>query len=135
MEKNQRICEYELHHTVTAVPCIDNKGELDEWGTAMYILLDNTDFCELNDECWQDLSKRKTFSSRFNSTLKMAAVTGLSDKKLLEDLGPALGLLSLGNLDPVYLEMTAYNPFTVLRIGNFLAAQPVSVPDANIRPS
>jgi hypothetical protein len=133
MEKDQRIYENKSHYTVTVLPFLAKDGELDHWGMAMYLLSGNSTFRELRDECWEDLSKRTEFLSLFDDAMKMATLPEPPDKRLFEGLETALGLLNLGYLDPVYLERTAFNPFTILRIGNFLAAQPVSVRHANIR--
>ncbi|OBT39166.1 hypothetical protein VE00_10216 [Pseudogymnoascus sp. WSF 3629] len=81
-----------------------------------HLLTSHPAFASLDDDFWDSRHKL----SSINSADIMDTTPDLTDaayKRLLQEYGPAVGLLKTTVLDRAYLGRTAYNPFALLRVG------------------
>jgi hypothetical protein len=88
---------------------------------------ESSSFSTLRDDCWEDPPTRERYLSLLESRSVFPQLPNqASYKRLFGTFGPALGLLKIARLDSTYLRKTAFNPFTLFRVGNSLAEQFVS---------
>ncbi|OBT83007.1 hypothetical protein VE02_08269 [Pseudogymnoascus sp. 03VT05] len=81
-----------------------------------YLMTSHPGFARLDDDFWDSRHKL----SSINSADIIDTTPDLTDaayKRLLQEYGPAVGLLKTTVLDRAYLGRTAYNPFALLRVG------------------
>ncbi|KFY20048.1 hypothetical protein V493_07757, partial [Pseudogymnoascus sp. VKM F-4281 (FW-2241)] len=80
-----------------------------------YLMTSHPGFLALEDGFWDARDKLSINSADVMDTTP--DLTDMAYKRLLQEYGPAVGLLKTTVLDRAYLGKTAYNPFALLRVG------------------
>ncbi|KAH7324047.1 hypothetical protein BKA65DRAFT_511966 [Rhexocercosporidium sp. MPI-PUGE-AT-0058] len=83
----------------------------------LHLVLTRDDFFQLAESSWEDTARRESLALSGSSSLQHDDNTD-SQKIGLEDYEAAWSALQAISMDRVYLTRTAYNLFTLLRLGN-----------------